>query len=131
MTSPWVWGLVVLVLVLHLLGLQTLSTLSARDTPLAAPVVHLRLSAPPPSASVDFKPLPPVRQHLFQNLWKPQPHQPSKKSYLQKLCLSPCCRHRLKHLPHLRRQAPATQPRPLPYRLGWRRPSLSGQRLFC
>lgn len=60
MTSPWVWGLVVLVLVLHLLGLQTLSTLSARDTPLAAPVVHLRLSAPPPSASVDLKPLPPV-----------------------------------------------------------------------
>ena len=60
MTSPWVWGLVVLVLVLHLLGLQTLSTLSVRDTPLAAPVVHLRLSAPPPSASVDLKPLPPV-----------------------------------------------------------------------
>lgn len=60
MTSPWVWGLVVLVLVLHLLGLQTLSTLSVRDTPLAAPVVHLRLSTPPPSASVELKPLPPV-----------------------------------------------------------------------
>jgi len=60
LTSPWVWGLVVLVLVLHLLGLQTLSSLSVRATPLAAPVVHLRLSAPPPSASVDLKPLPPV-----------------------------------------------------------------------
>jgi hypothetical protein len=45
---------------LHLLGLQTLSSLNGRDTPLAAPVVHLRLSAPPPSASVDLKPLPPV-----------------------------------------------------------------------
>jgi hypothetical protein len=52
--------LVVLVLVLHLLGLQTLSTLSVRDTPLAAPVVHLRLSAPPPTPSVELKPLPPV-----------------------------------------------------------------------
>ena len=60
MTSPWVWGLVVLVLVLHLLGLQTLSSLSGRDTPSPTPVVHLRLSAPPPSASVDLKPLPPV-----------------------------------------------------------------------
>ena len=60
MTSPWVWGLVVVVFVLHLLGLQTLSSLNGRDTPLAAPVVHLRLSAPPPSASVDLKPLPPV-----------------------------------------------------------------------
>lgn len=60
MTSPWVWGLVVVVLVLHLLGLQTLSSLSVRDKPLAAPVVHLRLSAPSPSASVDLKPLPPV-----------------------------------------------------------------------
>ena len=60
MTSPWVWGLVVLVFVLHLLGLQTLSSLSGRDTPLPAPVVHLRLSAPPPTASVELKPLPPV-----------------------------------------------------------------------
>ncbi len=60
MKSPWVWGLVALVLILHLLGLQTLSSLNGRDTPLAAPVVHLRLSAPPPSASVDLKPLPPV-----------------------------------------------------------------------
>ena len=60
LTSPWVWGLVVVVFVLHLLGLQTLSSLSGRNTPLAAPVVHLRLSAPPPSASVDLKPLPPV-----------------------------------------------------------------------
>jgi hypothetical protein len=60
LTSPWVWGLVVVVFVLHLLGLQTLSSLSVRDKPLAAPVVHLRLSAPPPSASVDLKPLPPV-----------------------------------------------------------------------
>ena len=60
MTSPWVWGLVVLVLVLHLLGLQTLSSLNGRDTPLAAPVVHLRLSAPPPTPSVELKPLPPV-----------------------------------------------------------------------
>ena len=60
LTSPWVWGLVVLVFVLHLLGLQTLSSLSGRDTPLPAPVAHLRLSTPPPSASVDLKPLPPV-----------------------------------------------------------------------
>ena len=60
MTSPWVWGLVVLVLVLHLLGLQTLSSLSGRDTPVPVPVVHLRLSAPPPSAPVELKPLPPV-----------------------------------------------------------------------
>ena len=60
LTSPWVWGLVVLVFVLHLLGLQTLSSLNGRDTPLPTPVVHLRLSAPPPSASVDLKPLPPV-----------------------------------------------------------------------
>jgi len=60
LTSPWVWGLVVLVLVLHLLGLQTLSSLSVRDTPLPSPVVHLRLSAPPPTASVELKPLPPV-----------------------------------------------------------------------
>jgi hypothetical protein len=52
--------LVVVVFVLHLLGLQTLSSLSVRDKPLAAPVVHLRLSAPSPSASVDLKPLPPV-----------------------------------------------------------------------
>jgi hypothetical protein len=52
--------LVVVVLVLHLLGLQTLSSLSGRDTPLPTPVVHLRLSAPPPSASVELKPLPPV-----------------------------------------------------------------------
>lgn len=60
MTSPWVWGLVVLVLVLHLLGLQTLSSLNGRDTPLPTPVVHLRLSAPPPTPSVELKPLPPV-----------------------------------------------------------------------
>jgi len=60
LTSPWVWGLVVLVLVLHLLGLQTLSSLSGRDTPLPTPVVHLRLSTPPPSPSVELKPLPPV-----------------------------------------------------------------------
>ena len=60
MTSPWVWGLVVLVFVLHLLGLQTLSSLNGRDTPLPAPVVHLRLSAPPPTAFVELKPLPPV-----------------------------------------------------------------------
>jgi hypothetical protein len=52
--------LVALVLVLHLLGLQTLSSLSGQGTPLAAPVVHLRLSAPSPSASVDLKPLPSV-----------------------------------------------------------------------
>jgi hypothetical protein len=43
-----------------MLGLQTLSTLNGRDTPLPTPVVHLRVSAPPPSASVDLKPLPPV-----------------------------------------------------------------------
>jgi hypothetical protein len=52
--------LVVLVLVLHLLGLQTLSSLNGRDTPLPTPVVHLRLSAPPPTPSVELKPLPPV-----------------------------------------------------------------------
>ena len=60
--SPWprpsIWGLVVLVFVLHLLGLQTLSTsLSSRDTPLPAPVAHLRLSASPPTAAVELKPL--------------------------------------------------------------------------
>jgi len=60
LTSPWVWGLVALVLVLHLLGLQTLSSLNGRDTPLPTPVVHLRLSAPPPTPSVELKPLPPV-----------------------------------------------------------------------
>ena len=60
MTSPWVWGLVVLVFVLHLLGLQTLSSLNGRDTPFPTPVVHLRLSTPPPSPSVELKPLPPV-----------------------------------------------------------------------
>jgi hypothetical protein len=58
--------LVVLVFVLHLLGLQTLSTsLSGRDTPLPAPVAHLRLSAPPPTAAVELKPLaaaPTVKQ---------------------------------------------------------------------
>ena len=55
---PSIWGLVVLVFVLHLLGLQTLSTsLSGRDTPLPAPVVYLRLSAPPPTAAVELKPL--------------------------------------------------------------------------
>ena len=55
---PSIWGLVVLVFVLHLLGLQTLSTsLSGRDTPLPAPVAHLRLSAPPPTAAVELKPL--------------------------------------------------------------------------
>lgn len=55
---PSIWGLVVLVFVLHLLGLQTLSTsLSSRDTPLPAPVAHLRLSAPPPTAAVELKPL--------------------------------------------------------------------------
>ena len=48
----------VLVLVLHLLGLQTLSTsLSGSDAPLPAPVVHLRLSAPPPTAPIELKPL--------------------------------------------------------------------------
>ena len=55
---PSIWGLVVLVFVLHLLGLQTLSTsLSGRDTPLPAPVAHLRLSASPPTAAVELKPL--------------------------------------------------------------------------
>ena len=55
---PSIWGLVVLVFVLHLLGLQTLSTsLSSRDTPLPAPVAHLRLSASPPTAAVELKPL--------------------------------------------------------------------------
>jgi hypothetical protein len=55
---PSIWGLVVLVFVLHLLGLQTLSTsLSGRDAALPAPVAHLRLSAPPPTAAVELKPL--------------------------------------------------------------------------
>jgi len=58
---PSVWGLVVLVLVLHLLGLQTLSTsLSGPKLSLPAPVAHLRLSAPPAAAPVELKPLPPV-----------------------------------------------------------------------
>jgi len=61
LTSPWIWGLAVLVLVLHLLGLQTLSTsLSGSDAPLTEPVAHLRLSALPPPAPVDLKPLPSV-----------------------------------------------------------------------
>ena len=61
LTSPWVWGLVVLVFVLHLLGLQTLSTsLSGRDAALPAPVAHLRLSAPPPTTPIELKPLPSV-----------------------------------------------------------------------
>ena len=61
MHRPSAWGLVVLVLVLHLLGLQTLSTsLSGSDAPLPAPVVHLRLSAPPPTAPIELKPLPSV-----------------------------------------------------------------------
>jgi len=58
---PSAWGLVVVVLVLHLLGLQTLSTsLSGSDAPLTEPVAHLRLSALPPPAPVDLKPLPSV-----------------------------------------------------------------------
>ena len=61
MHRPSAWGLVVLVLVLHLLGLQTLSTsLSGSDAPLPAPVAHLRLSAPPPTAPIELKPLPSV-----------------------------------------------------------------------
>ena len=61
LTSPWIWGLAVLVLVLHLLGLQTLSTsLSGSDAPLPEPVAHLRLSAPPPTAPIELKPLPSV-----------------------------------------------------------------------
>ena len=61
MHRPSAWGLVVVVLVLHLLGLQTLSTsLSGSDAPLPAPVVHLRLSAPPPTAPIELKPLPSV-----------------------------------------------------------------------
>ena len=51
----------VLVFVLHLLGLQTLSTsLSGRDAALPAPVAHLRLSAPPPTTPIELKPLPSV-----------------------------------------------------------------------
>ena len=58
---PSAWGLVVVVLVLHLLGLQTLSTsLSGSDAPLPEPVAHLRLSAPPPTAPIELKPLPSV-----------------------------------------------------------------------
>ncbi len=61
MHRPSAWGLVVVVLVLHLLGLQTLSTsLSGSDAPLPGPVAHLRLSAPPPTAPIELKPLPSV-----------------------------------------------------------------------
>ena len=61
MHRPSAWGLVVVVLVLHLLGLQTLSTsLSGSDAPLPEPVAHLRLSAPPPTAPIELKPLPSV-----------------------------------------------------------------------
>jgi hypothetical protein len=58
---PWVWGLVLLVLVVHLLGLQALfTTLNVREAFVPAPVTHLRLSAPPPTAAVELKPLPTV-----------------------------------------------------------------------
>ena len=60
---------------MHLLGLQTLSTsLSSRDTPLPAPVAHLRLSAPPAAAPVELKPLAPVsnaRQTQVANVIAP------------------------------------------------------------
>ena len=46
----------------------------------------------------------PALQHRRLNLWKPQPHQPSKKPYPQKPCLSQWCRHRLKHLQEGRRE---------------------------
>jgi len=56
---PWVWGLVALVVALHLLGLQTLSTsLSGREQPALPTVAHLRLSVPAPKAQVELSALP-------------------------------------------------------------------------
>jgi hypothetical protein len=56
---PWVWGLVALVVALHLLGLQTLSTsLSGREQPAVPTVTHLRLSMPAPKAQAELSALP-------------------------------------------------------------------------
>ncbi len=72
----------VLVFVLHLLGLQTLSTsLSGRDTPLPAPVAHLRLSAPPPTEAVELKPLaavPTAKQTQVAKIVAPPSASPPK-----------------------------------------------------
>ena len=56
---PWVWGLVALVVALHLLGLQTLSSsLSGREQPAVPTVAHLRLSMPAPKAQSELSALP-------------------------------------------------------------------------
>ena len=60
---PWVWGLVALVVALHLLGLQTLSTsLGGREQALAPTetptVAHMRLSMPAPKAQTELSALP-------------------------------------------------------------------------
>jgi len=60
---PWVWGLVALVIALHLLGLQTLSTsLSVREQAIAPTelptVAHLRLSVPASKAQAELRALP-------------------------------------------------------------------------
>ena len=60
---PWVWGLVALVIAVHLLGLQTLSTsLIGREQALAPTevptVAHLRLSVPSPKAQSELSALP-------------------------------------------------------------------------
>lgn len=56
---PWLWGLLALVLTLHLLGLQTLSTsLSGREQPAVPTVAHLRLSMPAPKAPAELSALP-------------------------------------------------------------------------
>ena len=60
---PWVWGLVALVIAVHLLGLQTLSTsLGGREQPLSPTqvptVAHLRLSMPAPKAPAELSALP-------------------------------------------------------------------------
>jgi hypothetical protein len=56
---PWFWGLLALVVALHLLGLQTLSTsLSVREQPAVPTVAHLRLSVPAPKAQSELSPLP-------------------------------------------------------------------------
>ncbi len=63
MPRPWVWGLVALVIAVHLLGLQTLSTsLSGREHALAPTevptVAHLRLSVPAAEAQAELSALP-------------------------------------------------------------------------
>lgn len=55
----WVWGLVALVIAVHLLGLHTLFTsLSGREQPAVPTVAHLRLSVPAPKAPAELSALP-------------------------------------------------------------------------